>query len=126
MIRTTFPQIRLYFRPQPARLRPSRIVRCGFGFLTSKSNTRTAPAVRGKVFPMSIDFEKYRAAAKAAGDETIYSDANVLRLWAAIDYLVARSIHPQKPREPIHGSNSAARQNTLHSSQTQNGKEATP
>ncbi len=46
---------------------------------------------------MTLDFETYRAAAKAAGDTTYYSDAEILRLWGFMDHLVTRSVAQNCP-----------------------------
>ncbi|MGJ8530319.1 hypothetical protein [Maritalea sp.] len=38
---------------------------------------------------MSPDYDKYRALAKAEGDQTVYSDDDLLPLWGAMEHLFA-------------------------------------
>lgn len=40
---------------------------------------------------MSPDFDKYRALTKAEGDQTTYTDDDLLRLWAAMEHLFAKA-----------------------------------
>jgi len=59
MIRTTFPEIRPEFAPQPARLRPAPFVRGGFVFLTSNQILRRPNGRRWKAYPMPFDPAKH-------------------------------------------------------------------
>ena len=47
---------------------------------------------------MSIDFEAYRAAAKAVGDDKDYTDAELLQLFAIIDTLAAKALRETCPQ----------------------------
>lgn len=46
---------------------------------------------------MTLDFNHYRAAARAAGDEHHYTDAEILRLWGFVDHLATRAIAQSCP-----------------------------
>jgi len=83
----------------------------------------------GKTPTRSIDYDKYRAAARAAGDETAYSDADILRLWAVVSYLAERSIQQTCPQlSEGHALNAvpASKPNQLHSKFNTAQKEANP
>ncbi|MGJ8629407.1 MAG: hypothetical protein ACSHXB_20930 [Sulfitobacter sp.] len=47
---------------------------------------------------MSPDFDKYRALAKAEGDNTEYSDDDLMRLWAAMEHLFALATQVNCPQ----------------------------
>jgi len=95
-------------------------------------HTSARPNILGRARkkpPMSIDLDKYRAAAKAAGDLTHYSDADILRLWAVVGYLAERSMQQVCPHlsEP-HASYTTPKKppNPLHSEFNKPQKEASP
>lgn len=47
---------------------------------------------------MSTDFEAYRAAAKAVGDDKDYTDAELLQLFAIMDTLAAKALRETSPQ----------------------------
>lgn len=78
---------------------------------------------------MSPDLEKYRRIAEENGEECAFGDAELLRLWAALEHLFERSVTetcPQlladKPAMAITQSPS----NQLSSTDRTNSKEASP
>ena len=98
MIRTTFPEIRQEFEPQPARLRPAPVVRGGFVFLTSNQILRRPVGRRWKVFFMSPDLNKYRRIAEQEGEAHLYTDDRLLRLWACLETLLPRVLTETCPQ----------------------------
>lgn len=98
MIRTTFPEIRPEFAPQPAHLRPVPFVRDGFVFLTSNQILRRPVGRRWKVFFMSPDLNKYRRIAEQDGEAHLYTDDRLLRLWACLETLLPRVLTETCPQ----------------------------
>jgi hypothetical protein len=58
-------------------------------FSNQFTNLHRPDGRRWKAFFMSPDFDKYRALAKAEGDETAYTDDDLLPLWAEMEHLFA-------------------------------------
>jgi hypothetical protein len=98
MIRITFPEIRPKFAPQSARLRPARVVRGGFVFLTSNQILRRPVGRRWKVLFMSPDLNKYRRIAEQEGEAHLYTDGRLLRLWACLETLLPRILTQTCPQ----------------------------
>ncbi len=109
--RTTFLEIRLHFvvvsivfegrqipmRPQPAQLRPASVRADGSDPRIRNKNLRPSGEGRRKASIMTLNFDHYRAAARAAGDHRHYTDAEILRLWGFVDYLATRAIKQACP-----------------------------
>lgn len=89
MIRTAFLEFRLEFRPQPARLRPERILKDVFGFYSLQFERVRRILRAGKSVFMSPDLEKYRRIGVACGTPPMSDDA-LRRLWAVMETLASR------------------------------------
>ncbi len=126
IVRTVFPEIRLEFLPQPAQLRPERILKDGFGFFSLQFEQARSIWRAGKPVFMSPDLEKYRQIGVAHGAPPMSDDA-LHRLWAVMDILTNRLPDETFPQISCDGANHVAPQNApvaIHSNYED--KEASP
>lgn len=96
-----FPPLRPDFGPKPARLRPAPLGAFGLTFSTHSQyarRSRDPRQRRGKATPMPINFEAYRAAAKAVGVDKDYTDAELLQLFAIMETLAAKALRKTSPQ----------------------------
>jgi hypothetical protein len=84
MVRIAFLEIRLEFHPQPARLWPKPFLKSGFPFSSIQSKRARQMWLAGKPVFMSIDLAQYRRIAAEHGEEHLYTDDALLRLYAVL------------------------------------------
>jgi len=111
MLRTTFLEIRLEFRPQPAQLWPDRILKDGFEFCSLQFERARQLWRAGKPVFMSPDFEKYRRIGVAHGTPQM-SDDTLRRLWAVMEILANRVPDEPFPQLFCGSKSPTAHQNT--------------